>query len=76
MMQTKYVIKMKMPTRPDLDYYYCGQSKSGLASPIFDYRKPKAKRYTFIEEANRDLSILAVMTHDDTLTVASIRCKA
>ena len=76
MTQTKYVIKMKMPTRPDLDYYYCGQSKSGLSSPIFDYRKPKAKRYTFIEEANRDLSILAVMTHDDTLTVAPIKCRA
>ena len=25
MMQTKYIIQMKMPSRPDLDYFYCGE---------------------------------------------------
>lgn len=74
MLQTKYVIKMKIPTRPDLDYYYCGQTKEN--SPLFDYRKPRAKRYTFIEEAYRDLSIINAIKHDESLTVEKIKCKA
>lgn len=43
MMVTKYIIKMKMPTRPDLDYFYCGEGKSG--AQVFELKKPKAKRY-------------------------------
>ena len=27
MLQTKYVIKMKIPIRPDLDYFYCGRTR-------------------------------------------------
>ena len=74
MMVTKYVIKMKMATRPDLDYYYCGRTKAEN-SPLFDYRRPKAKRYQYVEEAYRDMSILAVLT-TDALTVEKIKCKA
>jgi hypothetical protein len=51
MMQTKYIIQMKMPSRPSLDYYYVGPSTSDRPGPLFDYRRPKAKRYTYIEEA-------------------------
>ena len=74
MMQTKYVIKMKIPTRPDLDYFYCGQTREEN-SPLFDYRKPRAKRYTMWEEADRDLRILTAVTHDETLTVDTVRCR-
>lgn len=73
MMQTRYIIKMKMPTRPDLDYYYKGQSREG--NPVFDFKRPTAKRYQYIEEAYRDMSILAARTHDETLTVEKIKCK-
>ena len=38
MMVTKYIIKMKIPTLID---YYCRT----LRIPLFDYRRPKAKRY-------------------------------
>ena len=72
-MQTKYIIKMKMPTRPDLDYYYRGQNKEG--SHVFDFKRPTAKRYHYIEEAYRDLSILAAGFHDETLTVIPIKCR-
>lgn len=74
MMQTKYVIKMKMPSRPDIDYFYCGQTREEN-SPLFDYRKPKAKRYSYIEEAYRDLSIINAIVHDETLTVVPIKCR-
>lgn len=73
MMVVKYIIKMKMSTRPDLDYYYRGQSREG--NPIFDFKRLTAKRYDFIEEAYRDMSILAVRTHDETLIVEKIKCK-
>ena len=56
MMQTKYIIKMKIPTRPDLDYFYCGEGKSG--AQIFELKKPRAKRYDSLEEADRDARIL------------------
>lgn len=75
MLQTKYVIKMKIPTRPDLDYYYCGQTKEEN-SPLFDYRKPRAKRYDFIEEAYRDLSIINAIKYDESLTVVPIKCRS
>ena len=73
MMVTKYVIKMKMSTRPDLDYYYCGRTKEEN-SPLFDHRRPRAKRYQYVEEAYRDMSILAVLT-TDSLTVEKIKCR-
>jgi hypothetical protein len=75
MMVTKYIIKMKIPTRPDLDYYYCGRTVEEN-SPLFDYRRPKAKRYQYIEEAYRDLSIINAIKHNETLTVEKIKCKA
>lgn len=75
MMVTKYIIKMKIPTRPDLDYYYCGQTREEN-SPLFDYRRPKAKRYQYIEEAYRDLSIINAIKHNETLTVVPIKCRS
>jgi hypothetical protein len=56
MMTTKYIIKMKMPTRPDLDYFYCGEGKFG--AQVFELKKSKAKRYDTMEDASRDASIL------------------
>lgn len=74
MMQTKYIIQMKIPSRPDIDYYYCGQTREEN-SPLFDYRKPKAKRYTYWEEADRDMRILTAMTHNEILTVTTVKCR-
>ena len=71
-MQTKYIIQMKIPLRPDLDYYYCGQTREEN-SPLFDYRKPKAKRYTYWEEADRDMRILTAMAHNEILTVTTVK---
>lgn len=56
MMVTKYIIKMKMPTRPDLDYFYCGEGKSG--AQVFELKKSKAKRYDTMEDASGDAFIL------------------
>jgi hypothetical protein len=75
MMQTKYIIQMKMPGRPDLDYYYVGPSKSDRPGPLFDYRRPRAKRYSYIEEAYRDLHTMSIFIHDETLTVTPIKCR-
>ena len=74
MTRTKYIIKMKIPTRSDLDYYYCGQTREEN-SPLFDYRRPKAKRYQYIEEAYRDLSIINATKGNETLTVVPIKCR-
>lgn len=76
MMVTKYIIKMKIPGRDDLDYYYTGKSDYLSSSPVFDYRRPKAKRYQYIEEAYRDLSIINAIKGNETLTVERIKCKA
>ena len=76
MMQTKYIIKMKILTRSDLDYYYTGKSDPDSPGPVFDYRRPRAKRYSFIEEAYRDLSIINAIKGNETLTVEQIKCKA
>ncbi len=76
MMQTKYIIQMKIPTRPDLDYYYTGKNDPLRPGPHFDYRRPRAKRYSYIEEAYRDLKIMSVFIHDETLTVTPIKCRA
>ena len=74
MMDIRYVIKMKIPTRPDLDYYYCGRTREEN-SMLFDYRRPRAKRYTTWEEADRDRRILMIVAEDETLTVETIRCR-
>lgn len=73
MMQTKYIIQMKMPLRSDLDYFYAGQSKEG--GSVFELKKSKAKRYDFLEEADRDARILAAVSKPDTFEVKTIRCR-
>ena len=73
-MQIKYLIKMNIPTRPDLDYYYCGRTREEN-SPLFDYRKPRAKRYDSAEEANKDLEILFAVSYNEILTVIPIKCR-
>ena len=75
MMTTKYIIKMKIPTRQDLDYYYCGRTREEN-SPLFDYRRPRAKRYLTEDDAAKDLSILNEIKYDETLTVIPVRCRA
>ena len=75
MMQTKYIIQMKIPSRSDLDYYYTGKSDPDTLGPVFDYRRTKAKRYQYIEEAYRDLSIINAIVHNETLTVTPIKCR-
>lgn len=75
MMTTKYIIKMKIPTRPDIDYYYRGRTVEEN-SPLFDYRRPKAKRYQYIEEAYRDLSIINATKYNEILAVEEIKCRA
>jgi hypothetical protein len=74
MMQTKYVIQMKMPTRPDLDYFYCGEGKSG--AQVFELKKSRAKRYSTPEEAIRDAQILQAChkASGETYTVVPVRC--
>ena len=74
MTQTKYIIQMKIPTRPDLDYFYCGEGKSG--AQVFELKKSKAKRYNSWEEADRDARILQVCykASGETYTVDTVRC--
>jgi hypothetical protein len=74
MMITKFVIQMKIPTRPDIDYYYCGRTREEN-SPLFDYRKPKAKRYLTQEEADRDMRIISAVSYNETLTVIPVKCR-
>lgn len=73
MIVTKYIIKMKMPTRPDLDYFYCGEGKSG--AQIFELKKSKAKRYDTMEEVSRDAFILQAChkASGQTYTVETVR---
>ena len=71
MLQTKYVIK---PTRPDLDYFYCGRTREEN-SPLFDYRKQRAKRYAKEDDATADLEILNGIKYNETLTVEAVRCR-
>lgn len=76
MMVTKFIIQMTMPTRPDLEYFYRGQNKEGNA--VFGFQKSAAKRYDFVEEADRDARILtAVHKQDgDTFKVVTVRQRA
>ena len=75
MMQTKAIIKMKMPARPDLEYFYCGEGKSG--AQVFKLKKSKAKRYPSLEEAIRDAQILQAChkASGETYTVDTVRCR-
>lgn len=76
MMITKYIIKMKMPTRPDLDYFYCGEGKSG--AQVFELKKSKAKRYSTMDEVSRDAFILQAChkASGETYTVEEVRQRA
>ena len=76
MMQIKAVIKMKMPTRLDLDYFYCGEGKSG--AQVFELKKSRAKRYDTMEEVSRDAFILQVVhkASGELYTVQTIRCRS
>ncbi len=72
MMTTKYVIQLTMATRPDLEYFYAGQGRSGF--PVFELKKHRAKGYDFFEEADRDMRVLqAFLTDDSTLKVITVR---
>ena len=75
MMHTKYIIQMKMPGRPDLDYYYCGEGQSG--AQVFELKKSKAKRYNTMEEVSRDAFILQVVhkASGELYTVLPVRCR-
>jgi hypothetical protein len=66
---------MKIPSRPDLDYYYTGKNDPMRPGPVFSYKKPMAKRYSFIEEAYKDLRIISGAAYDETLTVVPIKCR-
>lgn len=72
MMQTKYIIKMKMSTRPDLEYFFAGCK---LGSNVFELKKSLAKRYDFFEEADRDARTLAAVSKPDTFEVITVRCR-
>ena len=79
MMQTKYIIKMKLDTRPDLDYFYCGETRSG--SQVFEFKKAKAKD-TMPLKRLRDAFILNVLENgktfkegDSKITIAAHKIK-
>lgn len=76
MMVTKYIIKMKMPARLDLDYFYCGEGKSG--AQVFELKKSKAKRYPTLEEAIGDAQILQAChkASGEIYTVEKVRQRA
>ena len=71
MMQTKFIIQMTTPGRPDFEYFYAGQGRSGL--PVFELKKHRAKGYDFFEEADRDMRLLQAFQTDETLKVITVR---
>ena len=74
MMMTKFIIQMTPEARPDLKYFYAGIGRSGC--PVFELKKSRAKRYDFIEEADRDMRILAAVDEmEETFKVKTIRCR-
>ena len=75
MMQIKAIIKMQMPSRPDLEYFYCGEGKSG--AQVFELKKTRAKRYSTPEEAFRDAQILQAChkASGEIYTVDTICCR-
>jgi hypothetical protein len=72
MMQTKFIIQMTTPARPDLEYFFAG---CRLGSNVFELKKSLAKRYDFLEEADRDARILTAVNKSDTFKVITIRCR-
>ena len=77
-MTEKYIIQMvhHRAIGDDFPYYYKGQNREGVN--LFDYRKPLAKRYTYKEEAYRDMSILKavhVSKNSDEFSVITVRCR-
>ena len=73
MTDVKCIITMIMPTRPDLTYYYVGQSKEG--NPVYHLTKSSAKRYNLLEEADRAMRILSVANQIDTFKIDFVRCR-
>lgn len=71
MMVTKYVIQMTLDTRPDLEYFYCGEGKSGAS--VFECNKRKAKRYDWLEEADRDARIFRAVEMGKTFKIVTVR---
>jgi hypothetical protein len=63
---------MTTPARPDLEYFYAGQL---YGSTVFELKKSKAKRYDFLEEADRDARTLAAVSKPDTFKVTTVRCR-
>lgn len=72
MMQTKFIITMITPARPDLTYYYAGHR---FGSNVFELKKSLAKRYDFLEEADRDARTLTAVSKPDTFKVITVRCR-
>lgn len=75
-MVTKFIIELTHNRLEGADIlYYTGQAGT---VPVLDYRKAKAKRYTFEHEAIHDMNILRAMykISTDTFKVISIRCRA
>lgn len=74
-MMTKYIIQMTMPSRSDLEYFYCGEGKSG--AQVFELKQSKAKRYDTMEEVSRDAFILQAVhkASGEIYTVKTIRCR-
>ena len=73
MMHTRFVIQMTLSTRPNLEYFYYGQNRKGY--PVFKLTKVGAKRYYFLEEADRDVRILSAVEKADTFKVITVRCR-
>lgn len=72
-MVTKYIIKMKIPTRPDLDYFYCGKGQSD--AQVFEHKKSKAMRYDTMEDAS-GVAFILQSCHSacgQTYTVEAVR---
>ena len=74
MMQTKFIIQMTMPARPDLEYFFAGHK---LGSNVFELKKSLAKRYDTLKEAQRDADIFqsGAFIAGETYTVKTIRCR-
>ena len=72
MMQTKFIIQMTTPARPDLEYFFAGYK---LGSNVFRLKKSEAKRYDSLDEADRDARILTAVSKPDTFKVITVRCR-
>jgi hypothetical protein len=65
---------MTTETRPDLEYFYAGIGRSGC--PVFELKKSRAKRYNFVEEADRAMRILAAVDEmGETFKVITVCCR-